>query len=138
MASHGANWVLGMHMRFGSLDFIASTEGRLTWVNGPATPFWAISLEEVTETLRELRLYALGTYDPGSNQCLSAANIEFVGMMDYVSESFYDLVMEGSKIVSDSNSYGGSYHPSHECFMVEIQEEPSEGTHGREATPSVG
>jgi hypothetical protein len=47
------------------------------------------------------------------------ANDEFIGMTDYVMESFYDLLMGDSKGISDSDSSKGSHHPSHECFMVE-------------------
>ena len=43
-----------MHMRFGSLDFIISTEGELAQANGPATPPQAVSLDAVIDTLGEL------------------------------------------------------------------------------------
>jgi hypothetical protein len=46
-------------------------------------------------------------------------NDEFVGMAEYVTKSFYDLLMGDSEGISDSNSSKGSHHPSHECFMAE-------------------
>ena len=33
MVSHDISWVLGAHMRFGSLDFIIMVEGELVWAN---------------------------------------------------------------------------------------------------------
>jgi hypothetical protein len=38
-------------------------------------------------------------------------DIEFMGMTDYISESFHDLLAGESKVISDSNSSGGSHHP---------------------------
>jgi hypothetical protein len=46
-------------------------------------------------------------------------NDEFVGMVDYVIESFYDLLVGDSKGTSDSDSSRASHHPSCECFMPE-------------------
>ena len=45
-------------------------------------------------------------------------NDEFVGMTEYVTESFHDLLMEESESPSDSDSSRGSHHPSRECFMA--------------------
>ena len=98
-------------MRFGSLDFIVSTEGELARANGPATPPQAVSLDAVIETLGELRLHTPGIHAPGSDLRSSTANSEFVGVTDYVLESFYDLIVEGSETVSDSNSSGGATTP---------------------------
>jgi hypothetical protein len=49
-------------------------------------------------------------------------NNEFIGMTDYVLESFYDLLTKGSEADSDSNSSGGRHHHSHECFMADTSE----------------
>jgi hypothetical protein len=46
-------------------------------------------------------------------------NDEFVEMADYVTKSFYDLLMGDSEGISISDSSRGSHHPSRECFMVE-------------------
>jgi hypothetical protein len=51
-----------------------------------------------------------------------SADDEFMGMMDYVVESFHNLLARDSKMISDSDSSGGSHHPSHECFMVDTPE----------------
>jgi hypothetical protein len=40
-------------------------------------------------------------------------------MTDYVTESFYDLLMRHFEEISNSDSSRGSHHPSHECFMLE-------------------
>ena len=45
-------------------------------------------------------------------------NDEFVGMTEYVVESFYDLLAGESESPSDSDSSRGSHHPSRECFMA--------------------
>ena len=61
-----------------------------------------------------------------------------MGVTDYVSESFYDLIAEGSKTVSDSDSGRGSHHPSRECFMAKTHDVHDEGVHDEEATPLNG
>ena len=33
MANHDVSWVLGAHVRFGSLDFIITVGGELVWAN---------------------------------------------------------------------------------------------------------
>ena len=48
----------------------------------------------------------------------SPANDEFMGMTEYIVESFHDLLVGDSESLSNSNSSRGSHHPSHECFMV--------------------
>ena len=48
----------------------------------------------------------------------SPTNDEFVGMTEYVAESFHDLLAGESKSSSDSDSSRGSHHPSREHFMV--------------------
>ena len=42
----------------------------------------------------------------------SPMNNEFVGMTEYVVESFHDLLMGDSESLSDSDSSKGSHHPS--------------------------
>ena len=48
----------------------------------------------------------------------SPANDEFMGMTEYVVESFHDLLVGESKSPSSSDSSRGSHHPSRECFRV--------------------
>jgi hypothetical protein len=47
---------------------------------------------------------------------------EFMGMVDYVSEFFHDLLAGESETIFDSDSSSGSHHPSLECFMVDSLE----------------
>jgi hypothetical protein len=51
-----------------------------------------------------------------------SADDEFMGMMDYVVESFHDLLTRDSEMISDSDSSGGSHQPSCECFMADTPE----------------
>jgi hypothetical protein len=44
---------------------------------------------------------------------------EFVGMTDYIMESFHDLLAGDLEEVFDSDSSKGSHHPSRECFMAD-------------------
>jgi hypothetical protein len=73
--------------------------------------------------------------------CPSSTDSEFVGMTDYVMESFYDLLARDSEEISDSDSSRGSHHPSRECFMAEgaHHAETPKGhvasVHGGEVTP---
>jgi hypothetical protein len=55
-------------------------------------------------------------------------NYEFIGMVDYVVDSVRDPLGSGSETSSDSNSGVGSYHPSLECFMTDVEPE-------RDSTP---
>ena len=48
----------------------------------------------------------------------SLMNDEFVGMTEYVVESFHDLIAGESESPSDSDSSRGSHHPSQEYFMA--------------------
>ena len=64
----------------------------------------------------------------------SPANNKFVGMTEYVAESFHDLLAGASKSPSGSNSNRGSHHPSRECFMVGTPEGHVESIHEEEAT----
>ena len=63
-------------------------------------------------------------------------NDEFVGMTEYVTESFHDLLVEESESPSSSDSSRGSHHPSHECFMAGTPEGHIESIHEEEATPT--
>ena len=62
-------------------------------------------------------------------------NDEFVGMTEYVAESFHDLLIGESESSSSSDSSRGSHHPSRECFMVGTPEGQVESIHEEEATP---
>jgi hypothetical protein len=61
---------------------------------------------------------------------------EFMGMMDYISESFHDLLPRESEAISDSGSSGGSHQPSRECFMARVPEGSVEDAHNGETPPS--
>ena len=65
----------------------------------------------------------------------SPMNDEFVGMTEYVIESFHYLLAGESGSLFDSNSSRGSHHPSRECFMVATLEGHVESIHDGEATP---
>ena len=66
----------------------------------------------------------------------SPTNDEFVGMTEYVTESFHDLCVGESESPSSSDSSRGSHHPSHECFMVGTPKGHVKSIHEEEATPS--
>ena len=66
----------------------------------------------------------------------SPANNEFVGMTEYVMESFHDLLVGETESPSTFDSSRGSHHPSHEYFMVGTPEGRVESIHGEEATPT--
>ena len=59
----------------------------------------------------------------------SPMNGEFVGMADYIMESFHDLLTADSESLSDPDSSRGNHHPSWECFMEEIPEGHIESIH---------
>ena len=61
-------------------------------------------------------------------------NDEFMGMTEYVTESFHDLLVGESESPSSSDSSRGSHHPSCECFMVGTPEGHVESIHEKEAT----
>ena len=61
-------------------------------------------------------------------------NDEFVGMTEYVMESFHDLLTGESGSPSDSDSSKGSHHPSHECFMAGTPDGHVESLQEGEAT----
>jgi hypothetical protein len=61
---------------------------------------------------------------------------EFVGMMDYISESFHDLLAGESKAIYNSGSSEGSHHPSRECFMADVPKRYVEDVHSGETPPN--
>jgi hypothetical protein len=65
----------------------------------------------------------------------SFVNDEFVGMADYITESFHDLLMRDSEVTSNSDSSGRSHHPSHECFMADTPDGHVESVQDEGATP---
>ena len=66
----------------------------------------------------------------------SPINDEFVGMTEYVTQSFHDLLMEELESPSDSDSSRGSHNRSGECFMVGTPDGHVESIHEEEATPT--
>jgi hypothetical protein len=52
-----------------------------------------------------------------------------MGMIDYVSKSFHDLLAGELDVISNSGSSGGSHHPLQECFMVGVLEGRVEDAH---------
>ena len=65
----------------------------------------------------------------------SPTNDEFVGMTEYIAESFHDLLAGDLESLSDSDSSKGSHHPSRECFMAGTPEGRVESVHEGGATP---
>ena len=65
----------------------------------------------------------------------SPTNDEFMGMTEYVTESFHGLLTGDSESLSDSDSSRGSHHPSRECFMVGTPKGHVENIHEGGATP---
>ena len=61
---------------------------------------------------------------------------EFMGMTEYVIESFHDLLVGESESPSSSDSSSKSHHPSHEYFMAGTPEGHIESIHEEEATPT--
>ena len=66
----------------------------------------------------------------------SPTNDEFLGMTEYVAESFHDLLAREMELPSTSNSSRGSHHPSRECFMAGTLEGHVKSIHEEEATPT--
>ena len=54
MASHNLNWVLGMHVHFGDLDFIVTMEGELAMAPATIWPLHSTGLNAIAEALKEL------------------------------------------------------------------------------------
>ena len=65
----------------------------------------------------------------------SPVNDEFVGITEYVTESFHDHLAGESESPSSSDSSRGSHHPSRECFMAGTLEGHVKSIHEEEATP---
>jgi hypothetical protein len=61
MASHGINWILGAHMRFGSLDFLTMTDP------APVRPPRSVSPDTAIEALEKLQLHTPEAHAPGGN-----------------------------------------------------------------------
>ena len=61
-------------------------------------------------------------------------NDKFVGMTEYVTESFHDLLARETESPSTSDSSRGSHHPSRECFMAGTPEGHVKSIHKEEAT----
>jgi len=66
----------------------------------------------------------------------SPVNDEFVGMTEYVVESFHDLLTGETESPSTSDSSRGNHHASRECFMAGTPEGHVESIHEEEATPT--
>ena len=64
----------------------------------------------------------------------SPVNNEFMGMIESITESLHDLLVEEPGLDSSSNSSRGSHHPSQECFMVGTPEGHVESISTEEAT----
>jgi hypothetical protein len=62
---------------------------------------------------------------------------EFVGVADYVSESFHDLLTGESETISDSDSDRGSHHPSLECFIADSPEGHVKSPHDGNTPPDI-
>ena len=70
MASHNVSRVPGVHMHFGSLDFIVTMEGELVQAPAAIQPLHSASLNAIVEALEELQLHASETHAPRSDQLL--------------------------------------------------------------------
>lgn len=58
MASFARAWTPGAFMCFGSLDFIATTGGRLELTHAPVRPLPTVDLDSTIEALQELWMRA--------------------------------------------------------------------------------
>ena len=65
----------------------------------------------------------------------SPMNDEFVGMTEYVTESFHDLLTGELELPFDSDYSRGSHHFSRECFMAGNPKGYIESIHEGGATP---
>ena len=70
MASHGVSWVPGAHVRFGSLDFIVTTEGELVRAPAPVQLSRSTGLDTTVEAFEELQLRTSEARVPRSDQLL--------------------------------------------------------------------
>ena len=62
-------------------------------------------------------------------------NNKFVGVIEHVTESLHNLLIEEPGSSSSFDSSRGSHHPSRECFMVGTPKGHVESIHDEEATP---
>jgi hypothetical protein len=69
MASHDIDWTPGAHVRFGSLDFIVTTEGELVRAPAPQPPP-TTGLDVIVRALKELQLSAPEARAPKHDQLL--------------------------------------------------------------------
>ena len=60
MDSHGVSWVSITHVRFGSLDFVVTTEGELAQAPSAVQPLHSVDLDAIIEVLEELQLHTRG------------------------------------------------------------------------------
>jgi hypothetical protein len=67
MAGHSISWILGVHVRFGTLDFVITTDGERVRALAPAQPPLATGLDAIDEALEELQLHALEAHALGCN-----------------------------------------------------------------------
>ena len=70
MASHNLSWVPGVHVCFGDLDFIITTEGELAPTPAAVQPHHSAGLDATTKALEELQLHAQEARALGSDQPL--------------------------------------------------------------------
>jgi hypothetical protein len=70
MAGHGISWILGVHVRFVTLDFVVTMEGELVQALAPAQPPLTIGPDAIDEALEELHLDAPKARAPGCDQLL--------------------------------------------------------------------
>jgi hypothetical protein len=54
MASHGIDWTLSAHVRFGSLDYVVTMEGELVQALVPVQAPPPTGLDVIVEALEEL------------------------------------------------------------------------------------
>ena len=62
-------------------------------------------------------------------------NNKFVGVIEHITESLHDLLVEELGLPSGSDSSRGSHYPSRECFMMGTPEGHIESASKEEATP---
>jgi hypothetical protein len=102
------------------------SSGSLTW-NAPIA--FLFGLRNAARTIDHLVAHRMHP---------SSAGDRFVGMMEYVAESFHDLLAGDSEAISDSNSSGGSHQPLRECFMADTPEGHVKSIHEGRTTPPNG
>jgi hypothetical protein len=66
-----------------------------------------------------------------------STNDKFVGMADYIMESFHDLLTRDFEMIFDLDSSRGSHHPSRECLIADTPKGHVESIHKREVTPRL-